>query len=217
MFKNRGLLYDGEEKSTCLGTYTVCVLVFWALVSRIQYQNLKILLTQPKTNFYIYNKNETMKKFVLILSLFVICISCSNDDEASITNLIVGVWEDSGFLEIRDQRQALQYDFKIDGTLTISTLIIERSTGNILGYLYRAIGTYRTNEDQLNINISEIYLHNNFNAPYSDLEDLELSDQQYEQTITFSFDRLFTELLFLYPPCGPNELCVGSQTFRKVF
>ncbi len=158
-----------------------------------------------------------MRRALLTFLSITLFISCSNDDDIIYddkpSELLIGAWEDSSMIE---KKESLQYNFKEDGTLSISTIVSDASTNQILGYRYHATGTYLTRQDQLTLMISSIYLHSDSNGPYSNLEDLELSDSRYEQTLTFSFNNSRTELLFTYPPCAYKLSCIGTQKFLKV-
>lgn len=160
-------------------------------------------------------KSIRMRALTAITCLAILFFSCSKELDEDQPNLLVGTWEQSESIEGTNFIQLLQYNFKADKSFNLSRTIIDRSTAEIVGYLYRSSGTYDTNGSRLKIMEAESHLHNDTNRLYSDLEDLQLSQYKSSINVTFSIiDK--KQLVFDYDPCGINENCISSQTFRRL-
>lgn len=157
-----------------------------------------------------------MKKLAIIFSLLMILNSCTNDSEENQLDLLAGDWAKTEIMENDSLSQSLQYNFSIDKTFIVSTVIIDNTTAQIIGYRYRAIGTYNVKRNILVLNLSEIYIHDDSIGLFSNINDLELSNNSDKQTITFSIDKNQKVLTFKYPPCGPAENCIGTQSFLRI-
>lgn len=157
-----------------------------------------------------------MKRVAIILVVTLTISSCTHDSESPQIDLLIGTWSITDILEDSNLSQSLTYDFSSNGTFSVTRVIIDNSTNNIIGYRYRALGSFMSNEDELTLNKVEIYSHNDSNGLYSDINSLELSNENITETVNFSIDNTGGLLTFYYKPCGPNENCIGFQSFQKV-
>ena len=154
-----------------------------------------------------------MKKLFIFSALLLIFNSCTNNSDEDFAVLLNGVWANNLPIENSNLSQSFQYDFDPDNTFIVST-IVQNEAGDLLGYRYRALGNYEVNGDMLTLNLLEIFIHNDSNNLFSSLNDLELQSESQQRILTFSINR--NTLIFISPPCGPNELCVVSQSFQRI-
>ncbi|NAS29991.1 hypothetical protein GTQ40_03310 [Flavobacteriaceae bacterium R38] len=154
-----------------------------------------------------------MKKLFIFFTLLSIFNSCTSDSEEDFSDLLSGIWANNSAIENSNLSQSFQYDFNPDSTFTVST-IIQDEANVLLGYRYFASGNYEVNGDRLTLNLLEIFIHNDSNTLFSSFEDLEMQEANQQRIFTFSIDG--DTLTFTFPPCGPNELCITSQSFQRI-
>ena len=157
-----------------------------------------------------------MKKLTLIVAFLMIFTRCTNDSYEDQSDLLIGSWAITEIMEDSSLSQSLQYTFNADKTFVSSRVIIDNTTNEIIGYRYRALGTYDISRDILGLRKSEIYLHDDLSGLFSDINALELANYSDETTINFLIDDSQNLLTFIYPPCGPAESCLGNQIFQRI-
>ncbi len=157
-----------------------------------------------------------MRKLIILFTLFMTLNSCTNDSEENQLNFLVGTWVKTEIMENDSLSQSLQYNFNIDNTFIVSRVIIDNTTTEVIGYRYRALGTYEISENILTLRKLEIYKHDDSSGLFSNINDLELSSDSDKVIITVSIDNSQRVLTFTYPPCKPYENCFGSQSFQKI-
>ena len=158
-----------------------------------------------------------MKKLTIIFCLLMTLNSCTNDSKENQLDLLAGSWEKTEIMENNSLSQSLQYKFNTDKTFIVSTVIINNATTEIIGYRYRALGSYSINGNVLVLNLSEIYTHDDTTGLFSNINDLELLNNDGIQIITFSINRNQNVLTFTYPPCGTAEICIDTQSFQRIY
>jgi len=156
-----------------------------------------------------------MKKLSLIFTLLLFFNSCTSDSEENELSSLIGNWVNTGIIENSNFSQSLLYNFKSDKTFIVSTVIIDNTTTEIMGYRYRGLGTYTLNKNILVLNLLKKYIHDDSTGLFSNINDLELSDDSNRERINFSLNQSLNELTFQYAPCEPNENCIASQTFLR--
>lgn len=157
-----------------------------------------------------------MKKTCLFLVFAIALISCSTESEDAPNDLLVGTWADSGPMEDVNLSQSLIYRFNPDKSFTISRVIINNSTAEIVGYRYFSSGTYSISKNQILLNQAEIYTLNHLVGDYVDLDDLELSENTDQMNVGFNLDNHSETLTLEYAPCEPHQNCVTSQSFKRL-
>ncbi|MEM7550450.1 MAG: hypothetical protein AAF363_12280 [Bacteroidota bacterium] len=169
-------------------------------------------MSKEKSHFYL------MKEKLFILSCFLVFLtitSCDDDSEVNPSDPIIGEWFDSNPFEGEGLIQSLQYAFNTDGTFESRRVVLEDIDGEILGYLARAIGTFELEGDQLVLSSAQIFIHDDPNNAFSNLDRLTLTDATSEGLITISFNGDQTQLTFTFLPCGPNENCLADLVFER--
>ena len=161
-------------------------------------------------------KPSKMKKTCLFLVFAIALVSCSMESEDAPNDLLVGTWADSGAMEDENLSQSLIYRFNPDKSFTISRVIINSSTTEIVGYRYFSSGTYSINENRILLNQAEIYTLDNLIGDYADLNDLELSGNTDQVNVEFNLDNHSQTLIFEYEPCEPHQNCITSQSFKRL-
>ncbi|MEZ4810957.1 MAG: hypothetical protein R2819_11420 [Allomuricauda sp.] len=156
-----------------------------------------------------------MRKFALVVCILAGSVSCSKDSENSPTISLVGEWVATQPVDDSNLSQLHQYQFNADETLVISTVIENSMTAQTVGFRYRAIGTYEVQKNVLNIDLSEIYFNDDSLENYSNIDDLELSNETRMETITFTLDDKTDLLTLYYPDCSINANCIDSLTLEK--
>lgn len=156
-----------------------------------------------------------MKSLQIALALLILATSCSEESEDNSFNAIIGTWSNSERVENSNYNQPLQYVFNPDHTFTVSRIITDQSTNELVGYRSRAFGMYTIEDNVLHMVHSEVYDHDDTQGLFSTLEDLKLSSEQYEMVITISFQKKQKELVFNYSPCGELANCLSTQTFQR--
>lgn len=142
--------------------------------------------------------------------------SCTNDSEENQMNSLAGSWGKTKIMENNSLSQSLQYKFNTDKTFIVSTVIINNTTNEIIGYRYRALGSYSINGNVLVLDLSEIYTHDDTKGLYSNINDLQLSNHDDNQIVTFNINGNQNVLTFTYSPCGTAENCMGTQSFLRI-
>ena len=157
-----------------------------------------------------------MKKSIMLVSVLLISISCTKEvDTNPQTHKIIGIWSNMSSMDDPNLNTSLRYVFNLDNTIEVTRIVSKKSTSEVLGFRYRAIGTYEINKDILSMHFSEIYTHDDSSGDYSNINDLELSHSSETRVVTVSFSKFGKVMTFIYPPCPENANCIGSQTFEK--
>jgi len=158
-----------------------------------------------------------MQKVSLFFLFLVAFASCSIEKENPQLDSLVGVWENTENLDDGDLSQSLRYFFNSDRTFNSSRVIIDNSTSAIIGYSYNSSGTYSVKGNQLMLNKTAIYILNDSEVGYADLAELEFSGETDQLDVMFSISGEQEILTFEYAPCGANENCRGSQSFKRLY
>jgi len=123
----------------------------------------------------MYNFYKSIFSTLLIAVIF---ISCSTEtDEPQHDSIspwqddLVGSWTEETPIN-DDLNQPLTYTFNPDHSLLITRTVVEVSTSNLLGYCYKATGTYELSGDLVTLILDEIHSNNDEVSSYSDLSDL---------------------------------------------
>jgi len=156
-----------------------------------------------------------MNKLSFTLILISIFISCTKKTDVYPTE-IVGIW--SNRIEMEDNPNLISellYNFEPEGNFTVERIIVDIKSDEILGFRYRATGRYSLNGNELTNNKLQIFNHNDSNGLYSDINNLELSNEISESIINISFNNSYDQLHFYYLPCGPNENCIVDKIFYR--
>lgn len=154
-----------------------------------------------------------ISKLVLLsfaFSAFILLISFSACKKTDVGPSIFGTWS-------YDSRSGnyiyrMSYKFSGDSTLIYTTTVLD-TTKKQLGYRYKMIGRYRLNGSALSIFQSSASSLQNApaNVIYTDEQNLTpLVVIAAEQKLTVNFSADKSSFMLIYPPCGPNESCLGS-------
>lgn len=152
----------------------------------------------------------------LVFALISSIISCSQESDDFSSIHIIGEWENTSAIENTNFDQSLIYYFKSNNIFEVYRIVKEENTNEVHGYLYYAQGTYSLEGSSLLLFDSVVYEHDDTSSPFSDFDQLTLSDDQFEEAITISFNDNNTELVFIYEPCNALENCLTSQSFKRI-
>jgi len=167
-----------------------------------------------------------MKKFSYILYglLLVVLLSCEKEEiidaeanSTSTSSALLGTWhqENSPYDTLELKRE---YIFKTDDSFEVYEKVIN-SSENVLGFRQRATGKYELKGDKLTMVYLQFYNYDSSKDIYSyeeKIEDLKLSEAiDYQETVTIEYNQSKNILKLLYPPCAPNEYCMGFVTLFK--
>jgi len=167
-----------------------------------------------KKNILIIKQRTIMKKLFIFFALLLIFNSCTSESDEDFINALNGVWENTSIIDVDNNlSQSFQYNFNLDNTIIITTTVLNDNE-EILGFRFRASGEYTIDNEQLNLNLTTILFNDESNGLFSDLDDLELLNENQQQVFGFSING--NTLTFTFPNCGPNELCAESQSFQKI-
>ncbi|WP_339863781.1 hypothetical protein [uncultured Algoriphagus sp.] len=158
---------------------------------------------------------------LLLLSLFgAFLLTSCQEDEKPIDNSdqIVGYWEKS--INSGENMILTQYfTFFDNGTYNSSSVYFNAETDEPLGYAGRSSGEFTLLDDQLSImhnliygvpqDSDEIYVPNNQLV----LTNNEFTEEMKLQEVKVEFSE--DKMIWIYPPCGPLENCIGSQEFER--
>ena len=146
---------------------------------------------------------------VLIVSLY----TCKKDSSLNVS--LVGIWVRTSAFE-KGQIANQTYIFKTDSTVQITRTIVDSASGNLLGYQYLSTGKFRLNNDQLRLyKLNTRYNSNAFSPYYAPASQLMALTTDTLQSFTIKFDPAYTTCTFIYPPCGPNENCIGQLSYKR--
>src|SRR5690606_35336403 len=90
-------------------------------------------------------KSIRMRALTAITCFAILFFCCSKELDEDQQILFVVVWEQSESIEGTNFIQLLQYNFNAYKSFNLSRTIIDRSTAEIVGYVYLSSGTYDTN------------------------------------------------------------------------
>lgn len=97
---------------------------------------------------------------------------------------------------------------------------LDITTQEILGYTFKQLGGFNVDGNQLTFFNIESF-SNLTGEPFTEIENL---TQRYPTepnsgfnsfSVKIEFKNNNNTLIFIYPPCGPAENCIDSQTFKK--
>lgn len=163
-----------------------------------------------------------MKKInrIFTTSFFILLLftNCSQDEQTSInTAKLLGVWIEDSALDIENQISRLEYHFNDKTKFEVLRKTIDKTTGEVLGYTFRQLGDFNISGDQLTFFNTESFFIEINQEPYTEIDNLTpiFSSEPQIQSLRITFKDNDKILVFLYPPCGPTENCIDSQTFKK--
>tara|TARA_R110002073_G_scaffold40547_5_gene115026 strand:+ start:132986 stop:133492 length:507 start_codon:yes stop_codon:yes gene_type:complete len=160
-----------------------------------------------------------LKYALLFFTLNLLLSSCTANDEHFDFNekSLVGIWHKTYIDDNENQTTKFEYHFKNDHNYEVLGTVLDATSQELLGYWTRETGSYSLTGDQLLFHNIKSYFNNDQTRSYTEFENLELqqSDFNYSRSVTIEFNDFMRKLVFIYPPCGPNESCVGSLTLEK--
>ncbi len=107
-----------------------------------------------------------------------------------------------------------EISFRSDHTFQSAILIANEVTDNVLGYRFAGDGIFETKDAQLiRRNLRQLW-HDDNQGLYSPLTELTSSRPDSQPSIV-TFKIANDTMTWTYPPCGPNENCIGTQSFRR--
>jgi hypothetical protein len=148
----------------------------------------------------------------------MVALSCSKDDRDNINyDDILGIWYQEEYLEEYDRISRLEYNFREDQTLEVLRIEIKSDSRNVLGYRFRTLGNYELFNNQISFFNLICYGNNDTKEAYTELENLELVDNSVNDhyTVTCKIEDSGKKIIFIYPPCGPTQNCIGSKTLLR--
>ena len=156
------------------------------------------------------------KNIITMLIVLVLVSSCS-DKEQNLTWL-EGTWVSTENYTFDDGKaSSLLYQFNGDGTFkALSRVIKDGNINDVLGYTYRAEGTFTLNESNLTLSFNAIYLSDDNLTYYTELVNLMFVDYNETQELGITFNKEKSKLTFIYPACPPNANCIGNQSFNRL-
>lgn len=162
-----------------------------------------------------------MRRIVLcfvFLTLIWSVTGCSNESDNLLkVGDLRGVWVIETPLEEYGWISRLEYRFGEDGIVEILMIALDIRSRDILGYRYWALKKYSLERDQLTLKTLSVHVNDDAQHSYIDLDNLQLQKEAEgeESTFTCRIEGDGNELVFVYPPCGPLENCIGSQAFMR--
>ena len=154
--------------------------------------------------------------FLVFYSILVFT-GCSKEKNSLNTENLIGIWYHEDILEEDNRISRLQYNFMEEGAFEMMRIEYEKSSGGILGYGFRSVGTYQLSDDQLTFYFQKYYV-NDDPKDYTELENLRLVYAGEEDLTTwlYRFEDEGEKLILTSPgPCPPNAICVGSITLMR--
>uniref|UniRef100_UPI00404784FA hypothetical protein n=1 Tax=Roseivirga sp. TaxID=1964215 RepID=UPI00404784FA len=157
-----------------------------------------------------------LKNIFTLFTALVLITSCNEDKQY--LKALDGTWISAENYAFDDGTAgSLLYEFNGDGTFrTLTRVIKDGNVNDVIGFTYWAEGVFTLDESKLSLSYEEIYLSDNFQNFPLDIDDLILTSDKYIQEVTISFSNQNSVLTFIYPACGPNESCVGNQSFNRL-
>ena len=160
--------------------------------------------------------NTIIKRVSILFYSVTVLISCSeNIDDGLSANEIVGTWFKTDSIENSSYDQSLEYTFNVDNTMVVYRIVLDNNTSETIGYRYKANGTYRLNGTELNMQLFEIYGHDDTMGLFSSIENLKLTGETRTESPSITFSQDKNDLTLNYLPCSTSENCINSQTFQK--
>ena len=160
-----------------------------------------------------------LKYNLLFLTFNFIILGCTANDEHFDFNKqnLLGTWHKMYIDEDQNQIMKFEYHFKNDGTYEVLGSVSDATSEELLGYWTRETGSFSLNGNKLLFTNIKSYFNNDQTRSFTELENLELQHSNFynSNSVTIEFDDFMRKLIFIYPPCGPNESCVGSLTLDK--
>lgn len=106
------------------------------------------------------------------------------------------------------------YSFMENGKYNNSSTYVKADSKELLGYSGRSSGTYSLLDDKLSTQTTSVYnVPENSDTPYVPDSGLVQITENFtnETKVEFSNDKM----TWISPPCGPLEMCIGSQVFER--
>lgn len=156
-----------------------------------------------------------MKNLFLLFTAIAILHSCAEESFEQAEQL-QGKWSEIDLLEDHPQLfTELIYQFGPGNKYVVERLVIDAGNNELLGYRYKATGTYELKRDRLKLHQLEVYAHDDLKGLYSDLSDMQLSKKSEKNEWNFSFENSFKVLNFHYDPCKDFSDCILGQSFIR--
>ncbi len=166
-----------------------------------------------------------MKKLSILVLLIVLATTgCSKDNSVYYQEQIIGTWFRTNDYADEDQTRTVEWNFNADGTMEISYLEFQRSTGDFLGYSVLQLGKFKFVD-------GIVYFNEQKGYSYSFDGDTWLEDAEYvadkesfferrgDEFETFrasiSIRKFNSELVLDYLDCNDIGNCVGSETLTR--
>ncbi len=166
-----------------------------------------------------------MKKInrIFFASFFVLLLStnCSQDKLTNInTQKLFGVWIEDSTLDDNTKISRLEYRLNSNDKFEVFRKTLDATTQEVLGYTFKQLGDFNVDGNQLTFFNIESF-RNLTSEPFTEIENL-IQIFPTEPNSNFNFFSVIIEfknnnntLVFIYPPCGPTENCIESQTFVR--
>jgi hypothetical protein len=157
-----------------------------------------------------------LNTFKLLLSLITVTIITScQENEAKLATLL-GTWRTETGPTHEEENSSQLYIFNRDGSFNTVTRIVKSDNENeVLGFNYRSEGMFIIKDDQLTLSFNAIYTSGNA-LMVTEINDLTFTEEKFVQEMKVSFRDMNSSLELTFPPCAPNENCVGSMKFYRV-
>lgn len=162
-----------------------------------------------------------MKKIFSIVILAILTIACSDDDgQIELQNTdVIGTWARTVAIGDGDKEYITTYEFRLSGTYTLKVFIWNTAENSLVGYVSEQTGNYLIRDNEMTLK-AETMLGIAANEEASYVAYDELVELNVPEAVTVEYTTIIeedkTSLKLVYPPCEPNESCLGSLTFIKV-
>jgi hypothetical protein len=162
------------------------------------------------------------KRPAIKVVFFLFFVSCSDINPEFTTQNLIGTWEQSEFNPEVQLFNVNALIFKENGTFETRLSYRQQDVQIDLGYYFLTTGNYVLNGNKLIFsNLTYFILPLDSDQIYVLLDELiELVPEEGNVVNSFQVEISTNggknELTIDYGPCGPNELCLGPQTFFKV-
>ena len=160
--------------------------------------------------------NYPVRTTGLTCALCLILAGCNLLEDNSARRL-QGTWFIESPIETVDETSLTfrhEISFRDNGTYENVSVVLEASSGQLLGYRYAAQGRYGLRGNQLTLTWLSRASHDDTMGRYSLREKL-IPIAVQENPLTLSIEIVGDVMTWKYPPCGPNENCIASQQFTR--
>lgn len=155
-----------------------------------------------------------MKRFFIAFCA-ILFITCSNESEIDSSDL-EGVWVTNPGLLETDVEQVTTYDFGTDGSLEILTLY-QTIDNELIGYRYRATGTYAVDNNNLLIKRESVFLNDDSQGNFvTSKDELIPTGESSIEVVKVSFQNNGMAMIFDYGPCNDTGNCIGTLNLSKL-